>query len=449
MPEPKCIVFVNANSPEGNGTSWANATPNLQFALEQTADPQYSLNCNAPNPGLPPQIWVAQGTYIPSAIGDREASFQLHAGVKLYGGFFGNETSKDQIVPGTYVSILSGDLQGNDTDNFGNTQENSYNVVTGNALPSGCVLDGFTIRGAMNNSSSTRGGGMYLNNSTMHIRNVVFSESQVESQLTGNGGAGLYILRGAPVLNNTTFQGNRVTTGGAYNGGGGLYVMKSDPTLRDTTFMENEVMDSTAGTTYQGGGAVFLKCIPSNAKPACQPTLINTTFLFNNGGDHGHGFSGGGAIYSVQSSFQVVNADFYENEALGASNGGAVYQWGKPYGSPQIVNATFMANVAGDLGDGIYSYDTQGNLAIINAILMNNKMAGDTPTITHSCAQPVGLTGPSNHTCDFVTLDEGIYPPVNSVAHNGGADSANSEEFDVEGNPRKVGTIDMGAYERQ
>ena len=73
------IVYVNINTsgPVQDGTSWATAFKSLQVALTSTP------------PGN--QIWVAKGSYSPTAVGDPTASFLLVNGVAVYGGFAGIE----------------------------------------------------------------------------------------------------------------------------------------------------------------------------------------------------------------------------------------------------------------------------------------------------------------------------------------------------------------------
>ena len=83
-------------------------------------------------------------TYRPSARTDpndgRSATFQLKDRVRLFGGYAGlGAPDPDLRDPDAYVSILSGDLAGNDGPNFQNNADNSYHVVTTGGLVRGQV----------------------------------------------------------------------------------------------------------------------------------------------------------------------------------------------------------------------------------------------------------------------------------------------------------------------
>ena len=91
------IIYVDINA-TGNhdGTSWENAYPVLQLALDQAnAQPEMLF-----------EIWVAAGTYYPDLgpghVEDSQAeSFRiLQTHVRLYGGFSGDETERSQWKQG-------------------------------------------------------------------------------------------------------------------------------------------------------------------------------------------------------------------------------------------------------------------------------------------------------------------------------------------------------------
>jgi len=78
----------------------------------------------------------ADGSY------DTGQSFILEVGVKIYGHFAGNETSTGQrnLSSSTYETVLSGDLEGNDTNMPTCTQDSDCGTNVR------CV-DGLCLRG--------------------------------------------------------------------------------------------------------------------------------------------------------------------------------------------------------------------------------------------------------------------------------------------------------------
>jgi hypothetical protein len=128
------VVYVNflANG-AGTGTSWHDAFTTVNSAL------------SAAQPG--DSIWVAWGTYKPAGPGgDRAASFFLKTGVSLYGGFIGNETQLSQRDWEANVTVLSGDLNGDDGPEFQNMGDNAYHVVVALNVDSTAIIDGFMIK---------------------------------------------------------------------------------------------------------------------------------------------------------------------------------------------------------------------------------------------------------------------------------------------------------------
>lgn len=185
-------AYVNsAVASSGDGGSWATAFKTLQEALAA------ANTCSNIT-----QIWVAAGTYKPTTDNDRNASFVMKNGVAIYGGFAGTETQLSQRNWATNVTILSGDLSGDDvvsgsgaTLSITNNGDNSLHVIFNynNSLDGTAVLDGFTIKGGNANDISLfpnyLGGGMINRNSSPIITNCIFSENSDR-----NFGGGMYNL---------------------------------------------------------------------------------------------------------------------------------------------------------------------------------------------------------------------------------------------------------------
>jgi hypothetical protein len=112
----------------GDGLSWDNASADLSAMLAGS--------------GIGDEVWVAAGTYVPGYGTYRYESFVLPSGVKLYGGFDGNEISLNERDPGINITILSGDI-GTEDSLYDNTRhiitiDNSFNNI----------IDGFEISNA-------------------------------------------------------------------------------------------------------------------------------------------------------------------------------------------------------------------------------------------------------------------------------------------------------------
>src|SRR5688572_2017590 len=157
-------VNVAQTTGANDGTSWENAyqgPAGLATAITAAVSSD--------------QIWVAAGTYRPTLTTNRALYFNLKNGVGIYGGFAGDEAALAQRDFVANVTILSGDLLGNDPNNA----DNSFHVVNGASANSSAILDGFTITAGNANtavSDQDKGGGMiFLTNSNATIRNCIIS----------------------------------------------------------------------------------------------------------------------------------------------------------------------------------------------------------------------------------------------------------------------------------
>src|SRR5206468_11878083 len=111
------------------------------------------------------------------------------------------------------LTILSGDLHGDDAPNFANNADNSYHVVTGSGTDATAVLDGFTIQAVNSN-----GGGL------------------------ASQGGGCTIISGSPTLARCTFTGNT-----SVQFGGGIYASDSAVSITNCRFLGNFTGDAFGG----------------------------------------------------------------------------------------------------------------------------------------------------------------------------------------------------------
>ena len=425
------ILYVRQDG-VGGCTSWVDAC-GLQSALAIA--------------GSGDQVWVAAGSYTPTTTSDRDSSFPLESGVAIYGGFPSDGGNWDQRDWETNETTLSGNIGGS------TIYDNSYHVVTGNGVDSTAVLDGFRIMYGYANGdaySENKGGGMYIDNNSPTLRNIIFSNN-----FASYSGSGMYNTNSSnPTLTNVTFTNNNSGgTGGAISnsnyssptltdvtfsgnsgtfGGGMLNEYHSNPTLINVTFSGNSavrgggmangyssspilmnVVFSGNWASYGGGMAnsdysnptlthvVFFENSATmegggmfNDIALCNPTLTKVTF-FGNSADYG-----GGIFNYHYDNPTLTNVTFSDNTAV--YEGGGMYN--KYFSSPMLTNVTFFNNSASS-GGGIYNEVSSSTPTLTNAIVwgnipdqINNGINGSI-TITYSDIQG-GYTGTGNINAD-------------------------------------------------
>lgn len=153
------------------------------------------------------EIWVAAGTYKPTADNDRNKNFKPLSGAKYYGGFAGNESNIDQRNWAINKTILSGNI-----GNLNDSLDNSFYVIRLSNVNS-TLLDGFIIQDAYG------GSGIRVENSFNGQANSVLMANCIitKNNSPGNGG-GIYNLTiyypSDITLVNTAIYGNSARVGG-------------------------------------------------------------------------------------------------------------------------------------------------------------------------------------------------------------------------------------------
>ncbi len=241
------ILFVDADATGLNdGTNWTDAYNDLQDALAAAGG----------SGGTTTEIWVASGTYRPSLQTvpglPRYATFRLLDGLALYGGFAGGETGRDERNVAANLTILSGDLNGNDApaaERWHPTKaDNSHHVVDASGTDATAVLDGFTITAG---NSNGRGGGMCIVGGSPTVSRCTFLGNSAVA------GGGIYMENGSPAVFSCMFLGNF-----ADDVGGGMSVASGSPTLTNCTFSANVACLQAGGLRiFSSGRTTLTSCI--------------------------------------------------------------------------------------------------------------------------------------------------------------------------------------------
>lgn len=435
-----CYVDVNAGGSIHDGHSWATAFTDLRAALASTG----AGSCL----GVDTEIWVKAGLYKPST-NDREASFTVQFGEKVYGGFAGTESSIDQRNLTTNPTILSGDIDGDDTDVAdahgvdrtvsANNAGNSRHVVvmdgSANAITASTVLDGFTITAGNAHDgtfvSDVCGGGFFCDGEggghecSPTLSNLVFSgNSAVDGGGVCNDG---YSGVSSPVLSNVIFSGNWASQGGAIYNGGEHGV--SSPKIGNATLMNN-------GATE--GGAVY----NDGRDGVSNPLFTNVTFS-GNSATYGAGAVKNDGSSPGQSNPTLLNVTFSRNSATW---GGALYNNGQS--TATLNNAILTNNTATQSGPDIYNRDSTARVDLYYSVVHGDGCpdGGESPNVCHDgmiYADP--LLGPlANYGGPMPTM----LPAADSPAVDAGSPGL-CPYFDERGLPRNDGHCDIGAVERQ
>ncbi|WP_341228626.1 3-coathanger stack domain-containing protein [uncultured Arcticibacterium sp.] len=369
----------------GDGSSWANASADLQAMINASASGD--------------EVWVAAGVYKPLADGSGNTSptdsrnklFYMRDGVKLYGGYSGAGTTRDFS---TYKTILSGDIDNDDTNTDGNfinesvsdiQGANAYHVLVFPSTGETTEVDGFIITGGKNtgNSGSTstttsaggnfnsfRGAALYFTGAAPQIRNCVIS---------GNSGySGVLYQNNQNTSGGWTTKLENLIWVGNYANSGVLYLHRGPTEITSNVFASNSASSSVI-------------YISSNMPNANSITYDHISLFNNTPGQYSYLFLLQGGTVQIKNStvwkeVPANNAVIYSSaHSLTVSNSsiqgsGGSSDWNGGFGTdggnnldlaPQFSNA---GNIAG--ADAKYFTSDDGLIPGSCSPLLNNAAAG-------------------------------------------------------------------------
>jgi predicted outer membrane repeat protein len=385
----------------GDGLSWDNASADLSEMLAVS--------------GIGDEIWVAAGTYTPGNGISRYESFVLPSGVKLYGGFAGNEMSLNERNPEINITVLSGDI-GKEDSLYDNTKHiitidnNFYNIVDGFKIRNSYCTASFLITEPVSISGSytflpavfgetgffsitgevqkaepigacdtinnldgkiafiQRGNCTFVSKvltaqNAGAIAAIIFDNVEGPIPLMGGTDSNIVIpavaisMADGVIILNELNAGNTVTTTietGQY--GGGIYIGNSNVLINNCTFQENSAKYGSAIYAYNSSLDVTNCQFSQNS--ANYSTIFHYECLvsINQCVFTGNNSESGAAIYcSTNSSTKVKRCLFESNTAL--YDAGAIYNY---LGELAVDSCSFIENKS-NFGGAIRS---SGNLAL-------------------------------------------------------------------------------------
>jgi predicted outer membrane repeat protein len=356
-----------------DGSSWTNAYIHLQDALAEAEAAE-----------KPVEIRVAQGVYKPDQgrnqiLGDRRASFHLINGVSLIGGYAGlAETDPNARNVERYLTVLSGDLNGDDIDvndprdlrNEPTRTDNSERIVDASGVDVTTIVDGFTVSAGFGPFGAGMGnahgdptliGCTFEGNTAYHdygggVLNSSGSPKLVNCMFTANYaklGGGMCSIRSTPTLTGCVFKGNYADLGAGlcnlHDIPKGNSDRDSNSTLIDCTFSGNHAK-LWGGGMFNGGSA---------------STLSSCTFSGNSSLAYGAG------MYNRGSNHVMTDCTFSRNKTLGS--GGGI--WNDDVNDLMLTNCKFSNNSSKYDGGGIAG--SINKAMMINCLFVGNKVYGE------------------------------------------------------------------------
>ena len=406
------IYVSNSNVYTGDGASWSSALAgNAESCIYQGQNLLYEAMKDA---SAGTEIWIKGGTYKTSLYVNRNHSFTVGHGVKVYGGFVGNETTVGQRNIQMNKTVFSGNI----ADTLVDT-DNSYHVMNinpdGLSYADSAFVDGVTIEKGYANALD--GAGILVNANTK----VRFNNLEVKNNTTQGNGAGVRINSGARVsIANSSIDHN--TGCGMYNQG--------KLALSNCTVKRNNFLTGVSGI-YNADSLVMNGCsIDSNyndSHASAGGGLVNAGYCKITGCTvkGNRTYLQGGGIWNKSGSGLFISGCNISGNAS-PSGGGLSNAAGT---SCTISQATIANNTD---GGGVTN---AGLLNMDRCLVSNNKTTGSgggiyNPTIVKNCIVVNNTKINGNKTGGGIWIGTGCQGVFNSTIMNNSGEGISSGTYD-------------------
>lgn len=358
---------ADGGSDDNNGLTWDKAY----------ASPQKAINALNDGTGQRGEVWVAAGTYAPSAHitedNNSPVAFLMHSGINVFGGFRGTEASIDER-DGYYDD--SADDQPNRDPQYTWKFRDQYRTIFQGEACSTPVWN------------STKGEWVFSSGS-YHV--VWFAPIAANGVGTADNKVAMFDKE--TVLDGVTIEGGRhtvesgsVSEGYLPNDGAGV-LMGENSILRDCVVRYCSAAGRGAAV-YNGGGRVE-KCLIYNN--------VNTS------GD-------GGGVYI--DGFGIVSHSIITNNK--ARNGGGVYMKKGTQSNHAILTLSVVANNENTANGAVYA-DQSGNL--IHNTIVNNYTSTSTDESDDNASHTGGVyVNGYCYAVNNIIWNNGIKRPEGSLA---------------------------------
>jgi hypothetical protein len=213
-------------------------------------------------------------------------------------------------------------------------------------------ISGVTITGGYSGGS---GSGVKAYDVGLSLADVVLSNNVT----TGSGG-GLYFTDNGDAANDLTISGSEISGNTASGDGGALY---ADSQSGDITIVDSEFSNNTSG---RQGGAIGVNDFGEGAVMRIERTMIS-------GNEARRG--GGVSLYNIGGNVSIIDVELLDNVA---NNGAGLFLYDVfENASVTVDGATITGNEATDDGGGVYLYDVDGSVSIVDSVISDNTAGSD------------------------------------------------------------------------